>query len=444
VCGLTLTQKWKGGSEVDRKRKEVRNDQEGRKESGGQLGNRLVWYSAMMAGAFLVPASPANAGVRWSGPVNVMVDPGNPSFLIDLDGDGPPDFEIRCYGYPFGYGGCNVLDMASMQNVRATYYPTPLPILSWVAFNYSSSASLGSAPPQMWQNAGLLHNTSVDYSYNPISYVGNFSPFIPPGPVGFIPVKLGKPDGTHYGWIHYEGAGPRMGMIHSWAYETLPNVPIHAVASPTAIDLISFTGRALPGSVFMEWETATEIDNAGFYIWRSENRDWGYERVTGEMIFAQGSATSGASYAWQDTTVNTGTTYYYKLEDIDTTGSSTLHDPVTVVVPAAIELISPEDGAGLSRRSALLFKWNTDDYRRFQLQFSTDEGFNGDVLTLPLQAKNKLQARWIGKEFYKPKAREYRQLKKLGRQADTLFWRVVAKDGTEVDASTASALDVSR
>lgn len=83
----------------------------------------------------------------------------------------------------------------------------------------------------------------------------------------------------------------------------------------------------IDGSV--SWETATEINNAGFNIYRSKREDGHYKKINGELIAANGGDTAGASYSYEDTPPGHGA-YYYKLEDIDTNGVSAMHRPVKV------------------------------------------------------------------------------------------------------------------
>ena len=45
-------------------------------------------------------------------------------------------------------------------------------------------------------------------------------------------------------------------------------------------------------------------------------------------ISMQGSITQGAFYEFVDTNVQNRKTYYYKLEDMDLNGISTMHEPV--------------------------------------------------------------------------------------------------------------------
>jgi hypothetical protein len=52
-------------------------------------------------------------------------------------------------------------------------------------------------------------------------------------------------------------------------------------------------------------------------------------KINASLIPAEGSATQGASYQFIDKNVKNRTTYYYKLEDIDLNGTSTMHGPVS-------------------------------------------------------------------------------------------------------------------
>ncbi len=97
----------------------------------------------------------------------------------------------------------------------------------------------------------------------------------------------------------------------------------------TAIELSLFTAQASADSVTVAWETAAEIDNEGFNLWRAEAADGEYTQVNPSLIPAQGNPDSGASYEYTDRDVIKGVTYYYKLEDVDIHGVSTFHGPVS-------------------------------------------------------------------------------------------------------------------
>jgi hypothetical protein len=99
----------------------------------------------------------------------------------------------------------------------------------------------------------------------------------------------------------------------------------------TLVQLSSFEAIPESGKVTLKWVTESEIDNAGFNIYRAEAEDGEYVKINTSLIPAEGSPTQGASYQYVDENVKNRTTYYYKLEDIDLNGNSTMHGPVSAV-----------------------------------------------------------------------------------------------------------------
>lgn len=102
-----------------------------------------------------------------------------------------------------------------------------------------------------------------------------------------------------------------------------------ATQKTTFIELSAFTAKANNGRVKLQWVTESEIDNAGFNIYRAESEDGFYNQINDELIPAKGSPTSGAKYIFNDTIAKNRKTYFYKLEDIDVNGIATMHGPVS-------------------------------------------------------------------------------------------------------------------
>jgi len=101
----------------------------------------------------------------------------------------------------------------------------------------------------------------------------------------------------------------------------------HALA---AVTLASFTAAGGDGQVLLEWETASEINNIGFNLWRSTSQAGGYVRLNAWLIPSKAlGSVVGADYDYTDREVINGTTYYYKLESIATDGSSEFHGPIS-------------------------------------------------------------------------------------------------------------------
>ena len=97
---------------------------------------------------------------------------------------------------------------------------------------------------------------------------------------------------------------------------------------PTAITLSSFDAKPGNHSVTLIWVTETEIDNAGFNIYRA-GADGVFVKINAEIIPAQGTSASGAVYQFVDSSAQNRQAYSYKLEDVDLNGAATQHGPVT-------------------------------------------------------------------------------------------------------------------
>ena len=97
----------------------------------------------------------------------------------------------------------------------------------------------------------------------------------------------------------------------------------------TVIELESFTAVAGNKKVTITWATAAERDNIGFNIYRAESENGEYVKINSEMIPAQGSPSQGITYTFTDTTAKNRKTCFYKLEDVDIFGSSSLNGPIS-------------------------------------------------------------------------------------------------------------------
>jgi len=98
---------------------------------------------------------------------------------------------------------------------------------------------------------------------------------------------------------------------------------------PTVIELSSFEAVGGLKRINLIWTTASEVNNAGFNVYRAESADGNYEKINESLIAAQGSPTQSAAYEYVDKDVKSRKTYYYKLEDVNVNGTSTLHGPVS-------------------------------------------------------------------------------------------------------------------
>lgn len=103
--------------------------------------------------------------------------------------------------------------------------------------------------------------------------------------------------------------------------------------TPLAATLASFEATPQENHISITWQTVSELNNLGFTLYRSTSPDQPSEQLNNQLIPSQAPGSgSGSSYAWQDDDVEEGTTYYYWLEDIETSGVTTLHAPVSATL----------------------------------------------------------------------------------------------------------------
>jgi len=120
-----------------------------------------------------------------------------------------------------------------------------------------------------------------------------------------------------------------------------PNNSAYKNGDPTAVDLVAFSAEPQGNAIRVTWETAQELDNLGFNLYRGESAAGPWTRLNAELIPAQNpGATFGATYTWLDEGVTPDATYFYRLEDVNVYGVSTFHGPVstTAATPSAVRI----------------------------------------------------------------------------------------------------------
>lgn len=105
------------------------------------------------------------------------------------------------------------------------------------------------------------------------------------------------------------------------------------IEAPVAVSLASFAAQAVAGGIAVTWETASELDNQGFNLYRAPDPAASPDLLAFIPSQAPGSSQAYA-YEWLDGDVVPGQTYHYWLEDVDLAGVATRHGPVSATYQA--------------------------------------------------------------------------------------------------------------
>ena len=88
----------------------------------------------------------------------------------------------------------------------------------------------------------------------------------------------------------------------------------YSAGSPLPVELVYFKGSRGAAGNRLEWQTASEINNAGFYIQRSQNDMTGWQDIG--FIEGNGTTETPQNYTYLDETLPNGMTYY-RLKQMD-------------------------------------------------------------------------------------------------------------------------------
>jgi len=109
--------------------------------------------------------------------------------------------------------------------------------------------------------------------------------------------------------------------------------------APLPIELVTFTATALTSSIMLDWQTASELNNALFEVERSLD-GISFSKI-GEL---PGNGTTDVPHFYQleDKAVTQGVRYYYRLRQIDFNGDYTYSSMVSAILDPMFNFILGE------------------------------------------------------------------------------------------------------
>ena len=75
------------------------------------------------------------------------------------------------------------------------------------------------------------------------------------------------------------------------------------------------------GQVVITWSTQSELNNAGFFIKRSQQKDGEFQVINATMVAGAGTTSEKQFYTYTDTTAQPNVVYYYQIEDVSLDGN---------------------------------------------------------------------------------------------------------------------------
>lgn len=88
--------------------------------------------------------------------------------------------------------------------------------------------------------------------------------------------------------------------------------------------LLLLFGAGCTAPVRVEWSTETEINTAGFNIYRGESPDGPFDiKINQQLIPVSPDSMTGGKYSYVDNATQLGKLYYYQLEEVARNGTQT-------------------------------------------------------------------------------------------------------------------------
>lgn len=234
--------------------------------------------------------------------------------------------------------GQTLYNCTSFRNLKSNYYFNNDPLSSGTHSIVNCISYLGGladvfkntvAQTNSWQgftvsDADFIDSTGIDTAG--ISGPRNTDGSLPS--TNFMHLKNGSDlvdAGTDVG-IAYKETAPDLGYFES---------PFSAVP----VELVAFTATTKKETVFLNWRTATEVNNYGFEVERSQTsnvKSETWEKIG--FVSGNGNSNSPKEYSFVDKSAKQSGYYFYRLKQIDADGMFEHSTEVAVKIETPITL----------------------------------------------------------------------------------------------------------
>ncbi len=122
-----------------------------------------------------------------------------------------------------------------------------------------------------------------------------------------------------------------------------PDTAVQVKNNPTGVHVAEFEARPQGEGAYLQWETSSELDVIGFYVYRRSLPSGEWQLLNQDMIYAQApGAISYAHYEWTDSPLPLGQPFEYLLETVLTNGDrepTGPSGPVTRLIQVMLPLV---------------------------------------------------------------------------------------------------------
>ncbi len=106
-----------------------------------------------------------------------------------------------------------------------------------------------------------------------------------------------------------------------YGHSTDLGTPGYRRGKPLPVELSHFSAKFVKDDVVINWTTESELNNAGFNIYRSTSPTKNFRPINAKLIQGAGTTGDRNKYQFIDKTAKPNVAYYYRLEDIDLAGT---------------------------------------------------------------------------------------------------------------------------
>ena len=125
------------------------------------------------------------------------------------------------------------------------------------------------------------------------------------------------------GWVLASSTSLVSGPATWYGSDEDAGTPGYDAGGPLPVELSHFRPARdkATGAVVITWATQSELNNAGFFIKRSQQRDGEFKVINATMIAGAGTTSEKQFYTYTDTTAQPNIVYYYQIEDVSLDGN---------------------------------------------------------------------------------------------------------------------------